>query len=240
MEQNNEQKLKLQKQQHNNKISELENEIKRHRERTVSLLSEKDHEIQAMRSTMPDRYDSHYSSSKQRYMSESSEEAQSPAAKAAVTSPFGGSIQGTPQTKDTEAVTQLLAKTSLSSGLSGETSLLHFAEEQARKDIEISTLKKQKYNVESALRDLQHSVALKEMKSQNEIERLEEQFHRMERNQSRESANLEYLKNVVYKYMVCADIQGKKRMLNAISTILEFSPREKKEISHMLKSGWWK
>ena len=125
-------------------------------------------------------------------------------------------------------------------GLKGETSFLHFAEEQARKDIEISGLRKQKNSVESALRDLQHAGAVKEVRYHNQIERLEEQLDRMDRNQSRESANLEYLKNVIYKYMLCHDVTGKTRMLNAISTILEFSPRERKDISKQMKSGWWK
>ena len=234
MKQNNDSKLKIQQQQHQTKMADMEQEIKRHRQRTISLLAEKDQEIQLMRSSVPDRYDVHYSMSKQRYMSESSDSyGMSSNSSVTSSSTLGGN-------KDNEAVKQLLTKSSLGTSLTGETALLHFAEEQARKDIEISTLKRQKNNVEGALRDLQHSVALKEMKSHHEIERLEEQFHRMERNQSRESANLEYLKNVVFKYMISTDIQGKNRMLNAISTILEFSPKEKKEISHILKSGWWK
>ena len=63
---------------------------------------------------------------------------------------------------------------------------------------------------------------------------LKEEIRRLDRTQSREGVNLEYLKNIVYRYMVATDPTGKQAIFNAISTILHFSPQEKKEASGKL------
>ena len=44
-------------------------------------------------------------------------------------------------------------------------------------------------------------------------------------NRSRETANLEYLKNIILHYMCSANV-GKDHMINAIATVLHFSPHE--------------
>lgn len=43
---------------------------------------------------------------------------------------------------------------------------------------------------------------------------------------SRESANLEYLKNIVLRFMMSTSYSVKQQMITAIATILEFSPKE--------------
>lgn len=45
---------------------------------------------------------------------------------------------------------------------------------------------------------------------------------------SRESANLEYLKNIVLRFMMSTSYSVKQQMITAIGTILEFSPKEVK------------
>lgn len=125
------------------------------------------------------------------------------------------------------------------SPLQGETSLLHFAQEQARKDVEISTLRRQKHSLESSLREQQRQLVSMQECHKEEVSRLQEEVHRLQRNISRESANLEYLKNVVYRYMVCRDTSGRQAMLNAIATILQFSPKEKDSVEKEIHSGWW-
>ena len=95
------------------------------------------------------------------------------------------------------------------------------------------------HQLETAMRELQHSTILKEEQSFDQIDLLKEEIRKNERNKSRENANLEYLKNVVYKYMVTTDAVGREQMLNAISTILQFSPREKKAVHEHIHAGWW-
>jgi len=116
--------------------------------------------------------------------------------------------------------------------------LLYFAQEQARKDVEMTALRKQKRELELALRDLQASTAAKQESLHEEIDCLKEEIRKLGRSISREGANLEYLKNVTYKFLICHDPVGKQQMLNAITTILQFSPQEKSSVQAQNK-GWW-
>lgn len=139
------------------------------------------------------------------------------------------------QTSEDEAVARLL--TTPPTG-QGEMTLLYFAQEQARKDVDISTLRKQKRDLETSLRDLQVSTTQKQEQLYEEIEYLKEEMRKKDRSISREDANLEYLKNVTYKFLICHDPVGKQQMLNAITTILQFSPQEKTTV-HAQNKGWW-
>ena len=49
---------------------------------------------------------------------------------------------------------------------------------------------------------------------------------RLERSKSREGANLEYLKNVTLSYLTTSDVDGKRKMLNAIGAVLRFDDNE--------------
>lgn len=207
--------------EHKQRIVELEQEIRRHRDRTISLLAEKDRELESLKSKYPS--ESHYL---RRYNSQSS-----------AGSEYDGSAAAAGYEEE-GIVSQLLTRSSLS-GSAGDTSLLHFAQEQARKDVELNSLRKQKHSLEMALRELQQCSLLKEEQYSDRIELLKEEIRKHERNKSRESANLEYLKNVVYQYMVCHDVNGRTQMLNAIATILQFSPKEKNTIQQKISKGWW-
>ncbi len=217
--------------EHKQKEADLELEIRKHRERTIALLSEKDKEIELLRAKSPERYESHYVSSFRRTNSQASD---------SEGSEYSITVRKKGSAGDTDAVvSELLAKNSLGGSHASETSILYFAHEQARKDVEINSLRKQKHTLELTLRDVQHTASMKEEKYQEQIDFLKEDVRKYERNKSRESANLEYLKNVVFQYMVCSDSLGKQQMLNAISTILQFSPKEKEAVTNRILKGWW-
>lgn len=55
---------------------------------------------------------------------------------------------------------------------------------------------------------------------------------RLEACKSREGANLEYLKNVFINYLTTNDASSKRHMLNAISTVLRFTPDELSKVKH--------
>ena len=137
------------------------------------------------------------------------------------------------------AISELLSRTALLSGQPAEAALLHFAQEQARKDVELNSLRKQKHALESALRESEHSAATKQHQTDEQLQLLKEEIRRCERNLSRENANLEYLKNVVVKFMVCSDAVGKKQIFNAIATILQFSPQERRDVQEHLSQSWF-
>ncbi|EDW84795.1 uncharacterized protein Dwil_GK14307 [Drosophila willistoni] len=114
--------------------------------------------------------------------------------------------------------------------LSDNCHMLHYANELARKDIEISSLRKAKYSIESTLRKAIQDKVTSQQEMHEKIECLEEQVDRLERCQTREGANLEYLKNVIISYIVTKDLDGKRHMLNAISAVLQFTPSEMQAI----------
>ncbi len=227
--------MTIQEQEHKQKLSELELEIRRHRDRTISLLVEKDNEIESLRARSPEKYESQYVTNFRKMSSQISEESLDGVSGGRKIE--SGSLE--PQTLDESAVNELLYRTSLQTGAHADASILHYAQEQARKDVEINSLRKQKHGFEMAMREVQHTLSNKEQKYSEEIEDLKEGVRKLERDRNRENAHLEYLKNVVYRYMVCRDTAGKQQMLNAIATILEFSPKEKEAVNELLLTGWW-
>ena len=62
---------------------------------------------------------------------------------------------------------------------------------------------------------------------------------RLERCQSREGANLEYLKNVVLSFLESSSPSSKRHMLNAIGAVLKFSEDELDRVRSHSSNSWW-
>uniref|UniRef100_A0A670J8K7 GRIP and coiled-coil domain containing 1 n=1 Tax=Podarcis muralis TaxID=64176 RepID=A0A670J8K7_PODMU len=93
-----------------------------------------------------------------------------------------------------------------------EPAFLLYTEQLARKEVEASALKKQKGRLQKSARD-----------------------------QGREGANLEYLKNIFYRFLTLTDLLGRQQTLRAILTILHFSPEEKQAVLSQAggAGSWW-
>ncbi|XP_005111968.1 GRIP and coiled-coil domain-containing protein 1 [Aplysia californica] len=212
-------------------IGELEVESKKQRQRTVALLAEKDSEIQELRARCgqtsdPDslRMWSHDGHSGSGY-GESGQLTE------------GSEAHQGEFSEELEAVSRLL---NLPKGVQSEAAFLHFAQEKGRMEVEMHGLRKQKRQIETSLRDLQASSLQKEDQLKHEIRGLEERLAEVDRSDSRESANVEYLKNVMVKFLTSsADGQGKRQMMKALMTILQFSPEEKQRVEQVHGRGWW-
>ncbi|XP_055880136.1 GRIP and coiled-coil domain-containing protein 1-like [Biomphalaria glabrata] len=215
--------LALVKASHQKEVVQLETESKKQRERTIAMLAEKDSEIQKLKALTGQGLDSdmlrHWSSGQQF---------------------FEGTLPAedskTKHSEEHEAVAQLL---DLPKSLQNEAMFLHFAQEKGRMEVELNGLRKQKRQLESAIRDLQLSMSQKEEKLRDEISALQERLAEVDRHTHRESANVEYLKNVMVKFLTSTDSEGKKQMLKAVMTILQFSPSEKEMIKNAHARGWW-
>ncbi|XP_075974579.1 GRIP and coiled-coil domain containing 88 kDa [Anticarsia gemmatalis] len=112
--------------------------------------------------------------------------------------------------------------------------MLHYAHELARKDLDISQLRKEKHIMEGQFRDCQREATIEKERFKEVIRTLKEEIDRLRRIQSREGANLEYLKNVVMAYLMSSDAAGRRHMLNAIAAVLHFTDSEKNMLSHNL------
>lgn len=209
---------------HRQHASELEAEMRRHRDRTVSMLAERDREIASLRLQVVEHRlhaapDGTFQHDVDRPSAEHSEVGASSAE-----SPAGS------------VVSELLANV----GVADDAKILHYAHERSRYEAEASALRRQKYSLESALREARRDAAVAAELHDSEVRELRESLAKQDRDRSRETANLEYLKNVVHRYMTCrGSVSARQQMLNAIATILQFSPAEKHQVQAVLARGWW-
>lgn len=196
---------------HRDELLRLEAELHKQRERTVALLDEKDRELERLR------------------------------AAAAATLAWSNRADTTPtdpqeDSIDTEAdiVSQALRRATPT-----ESTLLLYAEQLARKEVEVGALRRQKNRLEEDIRQLQGRLITNGERHDEEVAALRDRLEKLIRDQSREGANLEYLKNIVYRFLTLQDTSGRQQTLTAILTILHFSPQEKHDVMRLQGSTWW-
>lgn len=194
----------------------LEEEMHKQRDRALAVLAEKDQELEQLR---------------------------------AIVLPYAG-LQGSktygapgadvagadsPAEDSSEVLPQALHLSATS-----EPTFFLYAEQLARKEVEISALRKQKHKLEMEVHQLQEKVLAEEEKHREEVSALQNEIQKNFRDKSREGANLEYLKNIVYRFLTLPDSLGRQQTLTAILTILHFSPEEKQTIrKQSAYSSWW-
>ncbi|KAJ7426744.1 GRIP and coiled-coil domain containing 1 [Pitangus sulphuratus] len=131
-----------------------------------------------------------------------------------------------------------LAALPLPSG--SEPTFFLYAEQLARKEVEVAALRKHRHGLEAQLHQLREKALAQEEKHREEVAALQGEIQKNCRDRSREGANLEYLKNIVYRFLTLPDARGRQQTLTAILTILHFSPEEKHNIAQRsAQGGWW-
>ncbi|XP_076578860.1 GRIP and coiled-coil domain-containing protein 1 [Chaetodon auriga] len=120
-----------------------------------------------------------------------------------------------------------------------EPTLLLYAEQLARKEVEVGGLRRQKHRLEDDVHQLQARLIANGERHDEEVSQLRGQLDKLIRDQSREGANMEYLKNVIYKFLTLQDASGRQQTLTAILTILHFSPQEKHNVMRLQGATWW-
>ncbi|CAD1468168.1 unnamed protein product, partial [Heterotrigona itama] len=184
-----------------NKMSTLEQQLLRQRERSMALIEEKDEEILALKTSF------HALVPKK----ENTAECKSNASK------YRNGAEPI-----TDLVTGLLTNDS--------PPILHYSQELARKEVQVSASRKKVLELEATLREKQREIVHIKEKQREDSKVLQAQIERLEACKSREGANLEYLKNVFINYLTTNDASSKRHMLNAISTVLRFTPEELNKI----------
>lgn len=209
------------------RLEELERQVLNQRERTLALVAEKDSEIEILRSRSPSSSPSAENVAKTRQVF-------SYPRKFVEVSSGSQATLDSPQSSDADAaVHQLLSKPS---GVSNsESTLVHYAQQQARREAESVAIRRQKNELEASLRDAE----LRGEKLIDQTNVLKEEIRKLERDRSRESANLEYLKNIVLRFMMSTSYSVKQQMITAIATVLEFSPKELSQVRKVQSASWW-
>lgn len=193
----------------------LEEELHKQRDRALAVLAEKDLELEQLRSVA-------LSSGL-------------PGRRSPVGGLGGGGLGDPADTASSESLTQALQLAAAS-----EPTFFLYAEQLARKEVEITSLRKQKHRLEVEAHQLQERLLEEGERHREEVGALQSHIEKNVRDQSREGANLEYLKNIIYRFLTLPDSLGRQQTLTAILTILHFSPEEKQVIKQLPSGGsWW-
>ncbi|XP_051547071.1 GRIP and coiled-coil domain-containing protein 1-like isoform X2 [Myxocyprinus asiaticus] len=204
--------------QHRENFLRLEEELHKQRDRTMALLAERDLELERLRAAALIGFGSH-----QRHGADND------------TVMEGSDLEEGDQVQEESDIIAEALK------LAGpnEPTLLLYAEQLARKEVEASALRKQKNRLEEDLRQLQGKLITNGERHEEEVAELRCQLDKQIRDQGRDGANLEYLKNVIYKFLTLHDTRGRQQTLTAILTILHFSPQEKQAVLKQHTHSWW-
>lgn len=190
----------------------LEEELHKQRDRALAVLAEKDLELEQLRSVA---------------LSSGLPGRRSPVSSGGPGDPA--------DTASPDSLTQALQLAA-----ANEPTFFLYAEQLARKEVEITLLRKQKHRLEVEVHQLQEQLLEEGERHREEVGVLQSHIEKNIRDQSREGANLEYLKNIIYRFLTLPDSLGRQQTLTAILTILHFSPEEKQVITRLSPSGsWW-
>lgn len=107
-----------------------------------------------------------------------------------------------------------------------ETYMIFYSNELARKDMELTAVRKAKRESDELIRQTLKEKIMIQEELDEKIGNLEQKVYYLEKMKSREGANLEYLKNVTISYLTTADTIAKRKMLNAIAAVLKFDETE--------------
>ncbi|NWU97661.1 GCC1 protein, partial [Upupa epops] len=211
LQQNHRQELERCRLDYREQALKLEEELHKQRERALAVLAEKDQELEQLRS---------------------------------LSLPYG--LQGAKshpavardESAGEESSESLSQALHLSCG--SEATFILYAEQLARKEVELAALRKQKHKLEVGVHQLQERILLEDEKHREEVATLQSEIEKSCRDRSREGANLEYLKNIIYRFLTLPDTLGRQQTLTAILTILHFSPEEKEAVRKQSAQGsWW-
>jgi hypothetical protein len=197
------------------KMSQLEQQLQKQRERSLMLLEEKENEIRTLK-TSYELFIPKKSSSD----GNNDDDAQS-------------SGSGNRKTStSTQHLGIILNQQNATSSNIPETYMLFYSNELARKDMELASVRKAKNESDELIRQTLKEKIMIQEELDEKIANLEQQVHYLNKMKSREGANLEYLKNVTISYLTTSDLQAKRKMLNAIAAVLKFDDPEMKLVNN--------
>uniref|UniRef100_A0A1X7U9C6 GRIP domain-containing protein n=2 Tax=Amphimedon queenslandica TaxID=400682 RepID=A0A1X7U9C6_AMPQE len=226
--------------EHKQKLQELQQHIQSTRERTRCLLEEKEKELSTLRKSlgtergvagggvMLSRSTSHNSSSSNEENERLREDLSLTKREERNSIRVGGVRGGALFSSN---IVQELTEQSFP--VNNDVQLYLHHQEKERITEELLSLRSRKLELEDSMRDLTE----REQRHLEQNMLLKEEIRKLERDRSRETENLEYLKNVIFHYM-CSD-SGQEQLIVPIATILHFTPNEIRTVKRRLSGRPW-
>lgn len=194
-------------------LLKLEEEMHKQRDRTLAVLAEKDRELEQLRPLL---------------------------FPLGLQPSHGSHGAGLPSGSGGEETLESLTQALHLAASPSEPTFLLYTEQLARKEVEVRALKKRRHKLEAEVHQLQERLLEEGEQHKEEVASLQGHLQQQGRDQSREGANLEYLKNIFYRFLTLTDLLGRQQTLTAILTVLHFSPEEKQAVLKQSGSStWW-
>jgi len=183
-------------------INDFEAQISKQRERTIKLINEKDAEVE-------------------RFKYQNISNAESAVVASGAASSSSNYVNNEDAINNQEII---MMRSNLN-----ETTLLHYSQELAFKDAELLKLRKLKNDLEYRIKNVISDNETELDNYRKQINLLKLEIERLKLNSTRleASANMEYIKNVFYRFLTTKDVNVKLNMIQAIAQILQFTKHEK-------------
>jgi GRIP and coiled-coil domain-containing protein 1 len=190
-------------------INDFEAQISKQRERTIKLINEKDAEVE-------------------RFKSQNISNSESAVVASGAASSSSNYVNNEDAINNQESNYDESKILKMNSNLN-ETTLLHYSQELAFKDAELLKLRKLKNDLEYRIKNVISDNETELDNYRKQINLLKLEIERLKLNSTRleASANMEYIKNVVYRFLTTKDVNVKLNMIQAIAQILQFTKHEK-------------
>ncbi|GMR32387.1 hypothetical protein PMAYCL1PPCAC_02582, partial [Pristionchus mayeri] len=241
------------------RVSEMESEMTKQRQRTLEVLAEKERELEATRSILVSLRSDQLTSSPHNGGSSSSAPADpvnedKRAARIGGTNRRSGEWRKYSDRKTSVESSHRRSMGSVSSAMEeqpigqqqmalpigNEYRNIYYEEELSKKEREIADLRQSLHQLDYRMREMEQNYLCRDLQHHEQSEKLKEELRILEGklalSQAAETAgSSEYLRNIFVQLLGCDSAAGRKHILKAMGTVLKLSQNEMKAIE---KRAW--
>jgi len=188
-------------------FSDLSKELVKQRERTLNLIADKDAELENLKDNFEPRLNGHSNYNHENLQNEKNAQSSS---------------------DENIPVTRMNLQ-------SGEKTMVYYSQQMAYKDVEISKLRKLRTDLGNEIKQLSEDNSIDTESYTKQISLLKSEVERLKLNIKRTETteNLEYIKNVLFRFLTTKDVNVRISLINAITQILHFTKNEKIKVMSM-------
>ncbi|GMT04465.1 hypothetical protein PENTCL1PPCAC_26639, partial [Pristionchus entomophagus] len=244
------------------RVSEMESEMTKQRQRTLEVLAEKERELEATRSILVSLRSDQLSStplnggatSSSIYAPADPVNEDKRAAKIGGSNRRSGEWRKYSDRKTSAESSHRRSMGSVSSAMEeqpivqpqialpigNESRNIYYEEELSKKEREIGDLRQSLHQLDYRMREMEQNYLCRDLQHHEQSDKLKEEFRILEGklalSQAAETAgSSEYLRNIFVQLLSCDSAMGRKHILKAIGTVLKLSQNEMKAIE---KRSW--